>query len=533
MFKDYLNNLLVDCHGQIHEGYVIGLIVLITLNIMIIAAKLLKNMNPKKMLLKSVFKLAVKEEYLNNKLKEACVDLHKFKESGIEPIKVLPERLEKSKILERLKKVKEIDFKVEATGKVGSNYYVPYNDGHKSFICENSSDFLYANTLHFDTNKGAALCENELIRWLLNLFYAPKGACGTLTSGGTESIFQACVAYREIGKLRGIKEPTLVMNESAHVGFDKAAFYLGLKIVKIPIDHDTGMSNLNDFKNAIDNSTVAIVCTGINYAHGLVDQICELNEYLKNSDIWIAVDSCLGGFMTSISHEIGDKRFPVMDFRLERVGTISVDPHKYGEGPKGCSVVLFRNELLKKQTIFLYKEWNGGAYATSTLAGSRSAAPMIGSWISLTKIGLKGFIENYKLITATCDYLREEISKIEQLKVIGNPIGCGIAFKWKNNSKDILRLQLALSKVDWSLPSIQNPTAIRITITRANIQKLRECFIKDLKDAIKKIMDDPKAFSDSFEIMVYGTLLKVPNEEYVDECLKSLQLHTSKINAEE
>lgn len=533
ILKDYLQTLLVDCHGQVRQSCALALALLMTINVIMIVSKLLKKVSPKNLLMKSVFKLVVKEEYLEKKLREACVDLHKFKESGIAPIRTLPKKLDNAAILDRLNQVRKMDTVAEATGKVCTNYYTPYDEDHKKFVTTNAGPFLYANMMHFDTNKGAILMENEMLLWIMDLFNAPKGACGTLTSGGTESIFQACVAYRELAKQKGITNPEIVINESGHVGFSKASFYLGIKLVIIPIDRTTGLSKTEDFKNAINANTVAVACSGINYAHGLIDQIGELNEYLKETDVWIAIDSCLGGFTTSISYKLGDGKFPVIDFRLERVGTISVDPHKYGEGPKGCSVILFRNEQLKKGTVFVSKDWNGGLYVTSSLAGSRGAAPMVGSWISLASLGFEGLVEAYKDITSTCDYLRDEILKLEQLAVIGNPVGCGLAFRWKGSDKNTLRLQLALSKLEWRAPTTQFPTTIRITITRANVQKLKKTFIPDLIEAIRMITENPTLYSDSFELMLYGTLLKVPNGKYIEDVLKNLQIQSSKLSVDD
>ena len=42
--------------------------------------------------------------------------------------------------------------------------------------------------------------------------------------------------------------------------------------------------------------------------------------------------------------------------------------------------------------------------------------------------GMKGLIDNYHKITFTIDYLVKEISKIPELKIIGNPKGCVLSF---------------------------------------------------------------------------------------------------------
>jgi sphinganine-1-phosphate aldolase len=39
--------------------------------------------------------------------------------------------------------------------------------------------------------------EAEIIRWTLNLYHGDENSCGIITSGGTESIILAMLAYRE------------------------------------------------------------------------------------------------------------------------------------------------------------------------------------------------------------------------------------------------------------------------------------------------------------------------------------------------
>lgn len=131
---------------------------------------------------------------------------------------------------------------------------------------------MYSNPLHFDQLKGSLQIESELIAWLLDLFNAPKGACGSTSSGGTESILLSMLAYRDYGReVLGISEPEVIVNRSIHVAFEKASFYLGIKLKYVKINPKTGLANVEDFFKKINGNTVAIALSGCNYAHGLVD----------------------------------------------------------------------------------------------------------------------------------------------------------------------------------------------------------------------------------------------------------------------
>ena len=60
--------------------------------------------------------------------------------------------------------------------------------------------------------------------------------CGTVTSGGTESIIMAMKVYRDRAfKEKGITAPEIIKPKTAHPAFDKAGEYFGIKIVDIPV----------------------------------------------------------------------------------------------------------------------------------------------------------------------------------------------------------------------------------------------------------------------------------------------------------
>ena len=78
------------------------------------------------------------------------------------------------------------------------------------------------------------------------------------------------------------------------------------------------------------------------------------------------------------------------DFRIPGVTSISCDPHKYAYGPKGCSLLLFKDKDLRNYQFFSNTEWNGGIYATTCIAGSRPGSVIAGTWASMLKHGKKG-----------------------------------------------------------------------------------------------------------------------------------------------
>jgi sphinganine-1-phosphate aldolase len=73
----------------------------------------------------------------------------------------------------------------------------------------------------------------------------------------------------------------------------------------------------------------------------------------------------------------------VFDFRNKGVTSISCDPHKYACGPKGLSVLLFRNNELRRNILFAVSDWNGGMYGTPSISGSRPGNVIAGTWAAI------------------------------------------------------------------------------------------------------------------------------------------------------
>lgn len=80
-----------------------------------------------------------------------------------------------------------------------------------------------------------------------------------MTTGGTESIMMACKAYRDYGReVNGITRPNIVMPTTAHCAFDKAAQYLGLFIITVPVNAATTTVDIRKMKAAINRNTIMV-----------------------------------------------------------------------------------------------------------------------------------------------------------------------------------------------------------------------------------------------------------------------------------
>lgn len=152
------------------------------------------------------------------------------------------------------------------TGAVYSN-----DEKHWKFVADVIKETITSNPLHISEFMYATQMEAEIIRWTLNFYNGDDKACGIITSGGTESIILACLAYREKALAeKGITRPNMVMSETAHCAFDKAGFYLGIEIRKVPITKDF-LADYEGMKRQVDSNTIALVSSAPEYAYGNYD----------------------------------------------------------------------------------------------------------------------------------------------------------------------------------------------------------------------------------------------------------------------
>ncbi|MCU0257929.1 MAG: aminotransferase class V-fold PLP-dependent enzyme [Solirubrobacteraceae bacterium] len=195
---------------------------------------------------------------------------------------------------------------------------------HIAFLNEAYAIHSQSNPLHLDVWPSAAKFEAEIVAMTAGMLGAeetPDAIVGTVTSGGTESIMLAMRAYRERGRANGIERPVMVLCETAHAAFDKAADAFGIEQRKVP----AGPGHVADvaaMEAAIDERTVVVIGSAPAFPHGLVDPIAELSEIARARGIGFHTDGCLGGFLLPWAAKLGHE-VPAFDFRLPGVTSMS------------------------------------------------------------------------------------------------------------------------------------------------------------------------------------------------------------------
>jgi len=182
--------------------------------------------------------------------------------------------------------------------------------------------FNSTNTLYPGAFPAIRKMEAELIAMTCDLV---GGACGLLSSGGTESILLAVLAYREQGRKRhiSITAPEIICGITAHPALAKACFYFNVKLIKLPVDVKTQQMSVASVKANINKNTLCIYASAPTFPHGVIDPVEQLGSLALSHKIGLHVDNCLGGFLTSYLKKLNLLKGREFDFNVPGVTTMS------------------------------------------------------------------------------------------------------------------------------------------------------------------------------------------------------------------
>jgi sphinganine-1-phosphate aldolase len=266
-----------------------------------------------------------------------------------------------------------------------------------------------------------AAMENDVVGALLDLFGGPPDAVGTFTSGGTESCMLAVKSARESHPdgARG----RVVLPESAHPAFAKAAEWLGLTITAVPVDAGTLTPRPADVAAAIDGGDgpcVLAVASAVSYPHGVLDPVADIAAACRERGIPLHVDACIGGLVLAGRRDAGED-VPPFDLAVPGVVSLSVDLHKYGYTLKPASAVLFADRDRRRAAWFGYGRWAGYPIVNTTLQSTKPAGPLAAAWATFQHLGRDGYARAFERQLGATRTLRDAAGAVDGIRVLGDP----------------------------------------------------------------------------------------------------------------
>ncbi|HEV2216947.1 MAG TPA: aminotransferase class V-fold PLP-dependent enzyme [Candidatus Dormibacteraeota bacterium] len=410
----------------------------------------------------------------------ALIDLYPYRARFKSYHHLEPEGRDRQSILDELATMASEEDRIADRGHVSGSIYHGDHD-HYRFLTEAFRLFAHANVLQRDMYPSATKLEAEIVAMTASMLHAEE-ACGVVTFGGTESLINPMLAYRDRARAeKGITEPEVIVPVTAHVALDKAAHLLGIKLLKAPLGDDW-RADTSWIRDHVTPNTVALVGSAPNYAHGVIDPIEELSDIALEHGLGLHVDGCLGGFILPWGERLG-RNIPRFDFRVRGVTSMSADTHKYGYSLKGTSVLLYRESALRKYQYFTHPDWPGGIYFSPGLSGSRSGGVVAAAWAAMVSLGERGYLEIADAIFKTATVIREGVDAIPELEVIGDPTFL-VAFRARD--LDIYHVNDHLIEKGWRLNALQLPPALHFCVTRPNTAPgVAEAFVGDLREAVE------------------------------------------------
>ncbi len=381
-------------------------------------------------------------------------------------------------------------------------------DAHEELIRRAHAVYASGNLLNPMAFKGLRRLEAEVVEMAASLLHGPDSAVGAVTSGGTESILVAMAALRDRARRERpwIRSPELVVPRTVHPAFDKAAHYFGIALRKAEVGDDL-RADLRSVARRIGRSTIGLVGSAPQYAHGVIDPISELGELAARHKLPLHVDACLGGFVLPWIERLG-RPVPPWDFRVPAVTSISADLHKFGYGGKGASVLLWRSMELMRHQFFVATDFPGGIYASPTLLGTRPGGPIAAAWAALRGLGAGGYLELTRAALAAADAIRAGIRAIPGLTVLGGDDSIIVAFAAAPGGPDVYAVADRLEARGWAVDRQQRPASLHLTCT-ANHLAIAGDYLADLRAAAAEVAGQP-ALAESGSAPMYGMMARIP-----------------------
>lgn len=442
-------------------------------------------------------------------------------------IKLQKKGLKPATILKELRELQGLDPDYKNHKLFSLVYYL--GDGYTKFLNDAYHLYFSANGLNPGAFRSLKEIENRVVSITADLLHGDQETCGVVTSGGTESCLLAVKTYRDFAKKeRRVHRPNMVIPDTAHVAWIKAAEYFNVKMHRISTQPDKGL-DIQAVKKKIDRNTIMILGSAPEYPHGLIDPIESLGELAQSRNIPLHVDACVGGFLLPFIEKLGHE-LPLWDFRVPGVTSISADIHKYGFAAKGASTILYRSQKHFEYQVFVFTDWAGGIFASPALLGTRPGGAYAGAYAALMVNGEQGYLTLTQQALTAAKKLKEGITRLG-LKIVGEPKATLFAVQSPDPGLDIFVVADLMEKKGWYIDRIQKPDALHAMVTPGH-EKIVTRYLRDLKAAIQVARAHP-GLSSKGQAATYGMLSHVPFRGLVKKQVLKMFASTYRISGGE
>jgi tyrosine decarboxylase/aspartate 1-decarboxylase len=381
-------------------------------------------------------------------------------------------------IIDRLNSLLEGDVTYFSGHPIASMSTIPHRLGTEVFLRTMKRN---AGRLH--TLKGSEKVEHEVIEMIADLLHLAM-PYGTTSSGGTESNILALLAMRESKKKAKI--PEVIAPKTVHSSIDKAAWMLGIKLIKTGIDKDF-KATTRSIEKKISKNTAGIIATAGTTYLGQIDPIEDIGRIAVEHKIPLHIDAAFGGFVIPFLNDLGLGRHS-FDFKVKGVTSISVDPHKMGLAPipVGCLIFRSRRHLtaITKKIPYL----PGASSKQSSMLGTRPAGSILATWAIMKHLGRSGYREMVKGCMTQTKLGKERVEDNPLLELAIEPVMNILGIKSKEVPLNLITGKM--EKRGWRMAASPMPPSLRLVVMPHVTTGAMNAFFNDLNEVSTTVPSD-------------------------------------------
>ena len=396
---------------------------------------------------------------------------------------------------------------------------------HKEIMQTAYNLYAYTNPMHIDLFHSVVFMEKNLIVMISKLLGNTECQCGSITNGGTESIFLALKTYRDMKHAKmssgffknananaNVHKINVVAPDTVHCSVDKLCHYLNIRLIKIKSNHEHRVT-VCDILKTVNEYTACVVLSAPSYGFGIMDDIEHIAPAMKERGIPVHVDACLGGFVWMFQEREFASKY---SFCVDGVTSVSACLHKYGYSQKGVSCILYKDESYLKYQYFVTADWDGGLYVSPTILGSRSGGLVAQAWAGFLSRGYKEYQDSSNKIIQVAKYAHEKIQLVNECRV--HPLDLHIVCF--DVGKDTYKLYDYLVTKGFHLNALQNPAAIHLCVTKTHDERIIDALVQEIETFIQ--CKDALQYKEDLA-PIYGMKASIPvyTNEILNECIAS------------
>ena len=285
----------------------------------------------------------------------------------------------------------------------------------------------------------AAAIELTVIDWFRGFCAFPESAGGLFVSGGSAANLTALHAARAAKLSDDVRNATIYFSDQTHYSVERALRVLGFareQIRKLASD-DRYRLPIAALREAIAKDKAAglrpfcIVANAGTTNTGAVDPLPELADLCAAENIWLHADGAYGA--ASVICERGREKLQGLD----RVDSLSLDPHKWLFQPFECGCVLARDAAHLKSAFQLMPEYmrdvhrhtaetNPADYGVQLSRGFRA----LKVWLSINTFGFAAFRDAVTRGFELAEFAEKELRRRPNCEILSPAEMAIVAFRF-------------------------------------------------------------------------------------------------------